>query len=1844
MRQESRDRELVDNRVAIIGMAVRFPGAAGLDQLWANLAAGVESLTRLSDEQLLAAGASPAQLTDPRYVRLRPMLEDMEDFDAKLFGYSAREAEITDPQQRIFLEVCNTALWHAGYGGAKDVGDVGVFGGTGPSDYHFKNVFRNSRISDAVGELAVDFGNHTDYVATRVAYSLGLTGPAVSLATACSTSLVALHLGVQALLRGECDLAIAGGSHIMLPYGGGTNWAENSMHAQDGHIRTFDAAASGTNFGHGAGAVVLKRCADALADGDHIEAIVLGSAVNNDGARRSSFTAPGALGQTEVIAEALVAGQVDPDTIGYVEAHGTATAVGDPIEVTALSNAYRQAGAVGVQETPIGSIKPNVGHLGPAAGVAGLIKTVLAMRHGLIPASLNYQNPNPRLDLGSSPFYVNCELSPWPEKATPKRAGVSSFGIGGTNAHVIVEEAPPQLPVEATERPWSILPLSAKTDTALATMRGELADHLRAHPELDVADVAYTLQTGRPALERRSAVACRDLAGALAELTVGTPAPPEVRGTTSVAFLFPGQGSQQVDMAEEAYRLEPLVRDTIDECAELLRPHLGCDLREVMFSSHSDVISSRAMADRLRQTRFAQPALFVVEYALARLWMSWGVQPSAMVGHSVGEYVAACLAEVFTLPAALELVATRGRLTQSMPTGSMLAVAMPEADLVPLLPAELDLAVVNAPRSCVVAGPTDDLDVLREFLERQGVQSRPVPTSHAFHSAMLDPIVEPLREAVLKAGPKPPTRPFVSTLTGTWITAEQATDAGHWAAQLRGTVRYAAAASTLQETGAVLLEVGPGQALTTQTRQSVPKTTHVVPSLRHAPASGSDAESLAVAAARLWTLGVPIDWASQRDGGRRRRLALPTYPYERRRYWVDPDVGPADEARDEADAATGGTKFLPAEEAASIPVWRRRALPTARPASDAPASWLIFSPGDGPAEALAAELRGRGAGTFRVSAGDGFADLGDGRFQIDPGSRSDYDALLQALDAGPGAPTSVLHGLTTDPAGPAPLGFAEVDAVRESGFYSLLFLMQAWQERWPDRSADIRVLTSNSCNVSGAESVDPAKALLRGPCLVVPNESPLINCQLIDVTQTAESTGTDVDALLAELSTVPADRIVAYRAGRRWVSAHEKTSLPARVDLPRLLRRRGVYLITGGTGGIGLATAKELARTAAARLVLVSRTALPPTAEWDEYLASHPAGDPLSVRIRAVREIEQLGGEVLALAADIADEEAMQMVVDTAKDRFGRIDGVFHAAGLTSEGLALLRTRDRAEPVLTPKVEGTLVIDRLLGDEIDLLVLYSSVVAVNGDYGLVDYCAANAFLDAYAQTPHSRRRHTIAINWCGWSGVGMLSEADSGSPAFWLLERNLDPVGSVHPLLGRRDLATGTGPEDDVVFYKQIAPDFHWVISDHRMGPAGVLPGVAYVEIIRAAYAEAVGAGPMEVRDLIFTRPLAVTGRRELRVAGTRVATGRIDFVVSSRSLDTGDSAWEQHASGSARPGEESGEPARHDVEALVKRCALANWKPEPDVVGKAAITFGPHWQVFKVIHAGHDEHVSELELPAGLDADLGDFGLHPSLLDGATALSLDMSDIVSEGQSWLPLAYDRVVVRDRLPARFFSHGRSRGPGGPGQDLASFDFALLAEDGRELVTIENFTVRVVDTEAVISVANGTADAPAATPDGAAQPATSDRLLTKAQGIDLTWRILNGTGEAQYVVSREPLAARAARLAGFATAVASADARELAGVAQRRADGPGFTAEPATETEEGLRTLWMDAFGVELLGLDEEFMTLGGNSLVAVQLAVRIRDKFNVTVSGVVVLEYPTVRTLAQLVDRRIAERDSGADR
>jgi acyl transferase domain-containing protein/acyl carrier protein len=1363
--------------IAIIGMAGRFPGAKNIEQFWKNLRLGVESISDFTDEELITGGVEPTLLDDPNYVKTGSVLEDIDLFDAGFFGFNPKEAEITDPQHRLFLECAWEALENAGYDSQRCESRIGVYGGASLNNYLSFNL-KTDKIGSASSFQKL-IGNDKDFLTTRVAYKLNLSGASVTIQTACSTSLVAITLACQSLLTYQNDMVLAGGVSIRVPQKTGYLYQEGGILSPDGHCRAFDAKARGTIIGNGVGVVVLKRLSEAIADGDCIHAVIKGHAINNDGSLKVGYTAPSVNGQAEVIAEALALTGVEPETISYIEAHGSGTALGDPIEFAALTQAF-SANTNLKNFCGIGSVKTNIGHLDAAAGVASLIKTTLALKHKQIPPSLHFERPNPQIDFSNSPFYVNTTLSEWKTNRLPRRAGVSSFGIGGTNAHVILEEFP-LVETRDLARPWQLLVISAKTDSALETATANLVNHLQQHPKLNLADVAYTLQLGRRTFEHRRAVVCQDITDAIAALS------DRKRLLTSnqeiqerpVAFMFPGLGTHYVNMAWELYQTEPTFREQINHCCEFLKSHLGLDLRDVLYPNRFQQASSSKLdagldlrkmlgrsptqadeaTEKLNQTFLTQPAIFVIEYALAQLWLSWGIRPAAMIGYSIGEYVAATLAGVLSLEEALTLVAKRAQMIQELPSGAMLAVPLSPTEVSPVLNDRLSLSAVNGLSMCVIAGAVDAVEELEQQLSQSGLACRRLETSHAFHSYMMEAIAPNLRELVQTFNLQPPQIPYVSNVTGTWITAAEATNPDYWVKHLCQPVLFATGIQELwKQQHPILLEVGPGQTLSSISLHCIEKDQStnqiVLPSLRYSYDQQSDLAFLLNSLGRLWLVGVPIDWSGFYTHERRHRLPLPTYPFERQRYWIEQHKHTTNVNIQQTELE----QKLDVTDWFYIPSWKRSAPPVSlglEKLVEPKHCWLVFTDTCGIGNQIVEQLKLDNQNVITVNIGEQFCRIGEWEYTINPQRKDDYDALLKAIRERRKIPKTIAHLWNITPNNNVVSRLECFEQAQKFGFWSLLFLVQALGEMNLTDSLQIEVVSDNMQQLLDEENLCPEKATVLGLCKVIPQEYSQISCRSIDIT--LPQTGTKqwqqlIDNLLIELTASINDQVIAYRGNQRWVQCFEVLPIESQAVSKTRLRQGGVYVITGGLGGIGGAIAQDLAKTVRAKLVLIGRSELPPQTEWKQWLSSHADDDLLSTKIKQVQLLEELGAEVLVLTANVANLEQMQDAVNRVRDRFGEINGVFHAAGVPGAGLIQLKTTELVTKVFEPKLKGTLVLDAVLQDvNLDFLVLFSSNTAIAGGFGQVDYSAANAFLDAFAHYRfYQREKFTVSINWDWW--------------------------------------------------------------------------------------------------------------------------------------------------------------------------------------------------------------------------------------------------------------------------------------------------------------------------------------------------------------------------------------------------------------------------------------------------------------------------------------------------------------
>ncbi|MEM6451446.1 MAG: beta-ketoacyl synthase N-terminal-like domain-containing protein [Cyanobacteria bacterium P01_D01_bin.105] len=1328
--------------IAVIGIAGRFPGARSVDEFWQNLQQGVESISTLEDEQLLAQGVSPEALRDPSYVKVGGVVEGADLFDAAFFGFSPREAEILDPQQRLFLETAVEALETAGYDPERYPGSVGVFGGAGMNGY-LLNLYSNAEVRDRVSPYELFVANDKDFLTTRVSYKLNLNGPSVDVQTACSSSLVAVHMAAQSLLSGECDMAIAGGVAISKQVG--YRAQAGSIYSPDGHCRAFDAAAAGTVGGNGVGIVVLKRLEDAIAANDTIDAVIKGSAINNDGAQKVSYTAPSVEAQASVIQAAQAMAEVSPQSISYIEAHGTGTAMGDPIEMSALKQAFGSQSQSPQEHQEhrcaIGSVKTNIGHLDAAAGISGFIKTVLALKNQQIPATLHFQQPSPVIDFKNSPFYVNASLTEWSKTSGPqgegvRRAGVSSFGIGGTNAHIVLEEAP-QLTTQRSENEQStdkqvtdkqeqshLLVLSAKTQAALDIASINLTEFLdkgaKREVGVNLSDVAYTLQVGRKAFEYRRSIVCTSAAEAIKSLRIQ--ASQKVSEQPSLVFLFSGQGSQYANMAKELYETQPVFQQAFKQCEEILKGE-NIDLVALLYSSKA--------SESLYETANAQPALFAVEYALAQLWMHWGAEPVALLGHSLGEYVAACLAGVFDLETALKIVVRRGQLMQQMPAGAMLSVGLSAEAVADWLNDDLTLAVSNGPQLYAVSGSLEAIATLQSRLENNNISCRPIKTSHAFHSPMMEEAITPFVKALQQITLHPPTLPFISNVTGTWITAEEATSPGYWGRQMRQTVRFSEGVTTLLNLNDPLfLEVGPGNVLTTLAQQHLPsgqsqtgQSQTAINSLPHPKSAISDTTQMLTALGQLWSTGIDIRWESFQGEQNHRRIPLPTYPFERQRYWVDfvasAAAMPQDSSQQEQAAAVQLSPVQLSPDMADwfyTPSWER-CVPTLK-ATDVTQRpcWLIFADSGKVGQKLAQLIEQTGQDVFVVQSGEAFEQAGYRQFSLNAEQPEGFKQLLEDLQLREKIPTEIVYLWGSE---------TEGDAVEASDpFITLMNLLKTFSAvgNSRDNTLQVTVMTEAAYDVVGTETLNPQQAEIQGLIQVMGQEYPAVGARQIDWVRGDLTPKQMAKQLWRELQAAKPAAVVAYRGGRknsdrhRWQQTYQPVSISETTPKTSVrLRKNGLYVIVG-----------------------------PDDTKGEDLLQSGLA------HVWATQLKETYQAQIAFVDGTNADnlKQALQQIVTKS----GPIHGVFVSSPMTNEKsaapIALLQSHHWEYNRLSKKKVLQNLAIALADYKPDFCCVQSSLSSIIGGLGLAAYSGANHFIDAFVTQQNQQSSFPwFSINW-----------------------------------------------------------------------------------------------------------------------------------------------------------------------------------------------------------------------------------------------------------------------------------------------------------------------------------------------------------------------------------------------------------------------------------------------------------------------------------------------------------------
>ncbi|MDF1812531.1 MAG: beta-ketoacyl synthase N-terminal-like domain-containing protein [Verrucomicrobiales bacterium] len=1341
---DSRSKPAIRNKnqsaqkeIAVIGMAGRFPGAPDLNTYWQNLVNEVETIDTFTPAELEKFGVSSADYMNPDYVPRGISLQGAYDFDAGFFDISGAEAEIMDPQVRLFLKTVWETLEDAGYPEEPEDNQIGIFAGGGYSTYQFAHLGLQS-----VERLSTLTGNASDYIATRCAYAFGLTGPAMSVQTACSTSLVAINEACEALRSGRCEMAVAGGVSFSYPHEQGYTYEEGLIYSKDGHCRPFDAKASGTIFSQGAGAVLLKPLEQALQDGDTIHAVIRGVATNNDGNRKGSFAAPSIEGQQQVIEAALADAGISPDEISYVEAHGTGTVIGDPIEVAGLTGAWRnytnQTGFC-----PIGSVKSNIGHADAAAGIAGFLKLLLCLKNKTIPATLHYTVENAEMDLGNSPFFVQSKTTKWDSK---KRIGsVNAMGLGGTNAHTIVEEAPPQSAPSQASPNYYIFPFSAKSPTSLKAI---LRKWQEAEFEPDsLNNAAFTLQHGRKEFPFRHAVVAEDFGDLQRSLAnPDIQASHELRINRKPVFMFTGQGAQYRKMCYSSYRTDDAFRHAVDQCCRILKDQCDYDLQSILFAESGDAIN---------ETRHAQPALFTICYAQAKRWIDWGFQPESLIGHSIGEYVAAHLSGVMSLEDALKTVYTRGTLMQQMEAGDMLAV-MDSAETVESLIDDIpnvEVAALNSPFLTAVAGKKEQITEAAGIFSEMGIRHKNLSTSHAFHSKMMEPMLEEFKLAVNQISLNPPSIPYISNLTGKWISDSEATNPDYYAEQLRSSVRFHDGINTITdgESPHLFLEMGPGRTLTTFASDILAGSDNAILPTLPGPKEGIDSERYTwQALANTWTAGQTLDWSKIMSTEGCRRIPLPTYQFDEKTYRIEPNITTTESKHEnlslfntpvwkESKSGYAGVPITPGEKTV----------------------WLCFiSPRSNLDKRILDAAKVTTARKIEIAKGGTFKRYSANRYRINPANEEDYEKLIKQVLNDFGTIGGVIH--TWSYHRPKVTKVDHLWNSQATRSLSALWLGRALGGIGNRTPIPVNFVTRGLIKGKGCD-LYPANYALSGVVGVIQREYPNLITRTIDLGDRIFDIRTE-ESLYKVLNGDRHHLRLAMKDGSWWLPTFENDDpdLYRSVEPYREIKEGGIYVITGGLGGLARTIAKDLStRAGKLTFILITRSSFPERKNWQSMLTSEATDARTRQKILTLLDLEQNGCRAQIVSADLGIPGVMEDTLHAIQRQHERIDGVIHTSGVLRDGAVAMKEKRDVEEVFAAKsipAQGLYNYFRSPDHNPDFVILFSSVSTDLAAFGQSDYAAANAYLDGIAEKAWSEGHPFFSIAWPAWRDVGMAAD------------------------------------------------------------------------------------------------------------------------------------------------------------------------------------------------------------------------------------------------------------------------------------------------------------------------------------------------------------------------------------------------------------------------------------------------------------------------------------------------------
>jgi len=1815
------------DKIAIVGLDCRLPGANNAQEFWENLVKEKESLVEFTEEELENAGISPKTYKDPNYVRRRGVVRDADMFDAEFFNFTPREAELLDPQHRLFLECAWHALEDSGVDPFNTDKKIAVFGGTG-SPYHLVDTIDNESVLKYANGTSIITSNDKDYVTTRVSYKLNLKGPSINVQSACSTSMVGVVMGIDSLLSYQSDMVLAGGATVELPVTKGYMYQEGSLESPDGKCRTFDKDAQGTVFSRGAGVVALKRLEDAIEDKDHIYAVILGGAINNDGNRKAGYTAPSVQGQVEVITEALEFSGISPRSISMVEAHGTATFVGDPIEVSSLTEAFSQY-TDDKQYCAIGSVKTNIGHTDVASGVASLIKTSMSLKYGKIPASLNYNESNPAINFKEGPFFVNTKTRDWERNGTPRRALINSFGVGGTNACVILEE-PPQTQKAEDRDGYDVMFLSAHNKNSFEAYCKDLKNFIDSQPEINLNQLAHTSRVSRKAMKYKGVFPFKNREDLLTSLEKSSPVKKITTDSKELVFMFPGQGNQFINMGRELYHNVPDFKECVDHCSTILKSIINLDIRSIIFPSDEDMEKSKKQID---DTYITQPAIFMISYAMATTLQNYGIKPDKLIGHSVGEYVAAAFSGIMSLEDALKAVAVRGKLVFDLPQGSMLAVLIREEDLLKILPEKLCVAVINSPELVVVSGETEHIDAFAKKLKEDGVFNKKLPTSHAFHSSMMEPCLDEFSEFFKSVNLNTPKIPVISTVTGQLMTDDQAQDRQYWINHVLDPVRFGAAADQiLVNDSAVFFECGPGQSLESAIKRRLNK------DMKYAVISTLNVKTDAVismdnALGKLWVEDIPVDFEARFNSSEFEKLPFPLLPFNRRSYLLEFSSNKSSFTTSEENLKTPIV-----EDWYYTPTWKKTSaidyLPKIKTHRTVISEkWVIFEEGD-LSKAIIQNLREQDKEYFTVHKGSNYNKDGNS-FTIDASNKDDYAKVFESLKADEIMLKVVYSWSYIDNEYENGLTLENVEDSLNDNFYNILYLQKGIISNSITDNVRLVTLINDGFDVVGTGYSNPEKTLAIGPTKVLYKEHVGISTQLINITLAKPNLINKLAAqIVKEVNAETDENIISYSGTNRWTQTFEQIHIPN--DPPKLIKDNGVYIITGGSGGIGRVLSELIAkRVKGAIIVWTGRRAFPEREEWEKLLKDKETDATLKEKIRTIQKVEELGSKVAYYKVGVLDFDKMKETFDAVEEKYGSIDGVIHSAGVSGGGVVASIQNEGIEPVINPKVQGTLIIKELLKyRKVDFIHLYSSITAILGEVGRVDYISANSFMDACANAPGWLHDTAVnaSINWGQWGMVGMAAD--------WRLDAQRKKNSkSKHKTIGHSpentpiELSFLHKDENTSCYKVHIDAEKQWIFSEHLLTGIPTMVGTSYLEtLIKWKDKEGI-SGVLSLKDTTFFSPLMnLKGLpKDLFLFCDKKSDGTYDFVFKSimaGSEATAKEGWQDHFGGELSF-KENQKTDKVQLNELMEKMPDQNEDRHvltiTDANNKPSLQYSKRWDCKRTIHLGDNEWITKIELDDEFKDDFAHFFLHPAMLDVATSSHFGHMNINS---SYLPFSYGEVNLYRPFEQELYAYTKISKVA-PKDDHLAFDFQICNLEGEIIAEILYYSFVKL---AVLSDDFGNEEAQEFLAD-----ALEDDILPE-EGEQVIDTILSNSDLTQVIVYTKDLQYDIDDSTRSGIIQKRKDKISTVKVVEDIDDRPDIDepyVAPENDIEKTIAMVWTAILGINKIGLNDSFNSLGGNSLLAIQVVSGVNEELEVTISTDEFINNPSVGKLGELVLMKI---------